>query len=333
MNIEQAKTIPIDLVLHAIGAREPVRTAKGGKDVWFHSPLRKGDSEASFVAHPQRGTWKDFGTGAGGDVIALAQAHLNGASVSEALRWLERFAGESAANVAAHPTKARTTESARFTLVKKKPLSYAPILSYITERGIRIDTARRYCSEIYYQPVAEKRLRPLFGVGFPTDDPNTWEVRSIRGDYKTVIGSKSTTTLFGDAEQEPEALHLFEGFFDFLTYADTCGLRPSEAALILNSAGLARRGLQHLVEASRLRSITSVFTWFDNDPTGRAITQRYADALSARYAVIDMSSRYSEHNDLNAAHVAHKKAATIPSWVPNDSSETLTHDRSFAPHP
>lgn len=327
MNIKQAKTIPIEVVLRAIGAQE-TKAKPDRSDVWFKSPLREGDNDASFVAHPHRGTWKDFGTDQGGDVIALAQAHLNGASVSEALRWLDRFAGESIPEPSfssARPTRSTaprpvatssaTPSGPRYALVKEKGLSYPPIMAYLNERGIGQETARRYCSEVYFQPVGEKRPRPLFGVGFPTDDPDTWEVRGIKGAFKAVIGHKTTTTLYGSDKHDPDTLHVFEGFFDFLTFAHTLGMKPSEAALILNSASLAERGLQLVASSTRLQNLERVFTWFDNDDTGRAITQRYADALSERYNVGDMSAHYNEHEDLNAAHMASRQTGTPRAWT------------------
>ena len=327
MNIKQAKTIPIEVILRAIGAKE-TKAKPDRSDVWFKSPLREGDNDASFVAHPHRGTWKDFGSDQGGDVIALAQAHLNGATVSEALRWLDQFAGSSieppkydttrpTRSTAPRPvaTSSATPSGPRYALVKEKGLGYAPIMAYVNERGISQDTARRYCSEIYFQPVGEKRPRPLFGVGFPTDDPNSWEVRGIKGAFKAVIGHKTTTTLYGSEKNDPDTLHVFEGFFDFLTFADTLQLNSNEAALILNSASLAERGLQLVASSPRLQNLERVFTWFDNDDTGRAITQRYADVLSELHQVGDMSPHYIEHEDLNAAHIDNKSTGRATKWV------------------
>ena len=347
MNIKQAKTIPIEVILRAIGAKE-TKAKPDRSDVWFKSPLREGDNDASFVAHPHRGTWKDFGSDQGGDVIALAQAHLNGASVSEALRWLDQFAGASieAPKIGTtRPTRSTaprqvatssaTPSGPRYALVKEKTFGYAPIMAYMNDRGISQDTARRYCSEVYFQPVGEKRPRPLFGVGFPTDDPNSWEVRGIKGAFKAVIGHKTTTTLYGSEKNDPDTLHVFEGFFDFLTFADTLQLNNNEAALILNSASLAERGLQLVASSPRLQNLERVFTWFDNDDTGRAITQRYADALAERYQVGDMSPHYEGHEDLNAAHINNKQTGRAATWaalrVAIPSRATTSHDTPPGP--
>jgi hypothetical protein len=343
MNIKQAKTIPIEVVLRAIGAQE-TKAKADRSDVWFKSPLREGDNDASFIAHPHRGTWHDFGSGEGGDVIALAQAHLNGASVSEALRWLDRFAGDSIESPRdasrtrtsaplSRPAKVSTPAAPRYELTREKSLGYAPLLAYCNDRGISQATARRYCSEIQFQPVEKKRPRPLFGIGFATDDPDTWEVRGIAGNFKAVIGHKTTSTIYGNDKQDPDTLHVFEGFFDFLTFAETSELQPNEAALVLNSASLAERGLQLVATASRLQNLVRVFTWFDNDDTGRAITQRYADELGPRYQVGDMSPHYSEHQDLNAGHVANKSTGRGPSWKSQPATHTTAplHNVRFNP--
>jgi hypothetical protein len=62
-----------------------------------------------------------------------------------------------------------------------------------------------------------------------------------------------------------------------------------------------------------------LLTWFDNDDTGRAITQRYADALGERYQVGDMSPHYDGHEDLNSAHVANRGTGTTAAWTTNNT--------------
>jgi len=69
MNIQEAKTIRLADYLQSLGY-SPVK--QQGKSLWYKSPLRE-ETEASFKVNTDLNQWYDFGTGKGGNIIALAQ--------------------------------------------------------------------------------------------------------------------------------------------------------------------------------------------------------------------------------------------------------------------
>ena len=75
MSFYELKEIPITDLLTHLGHR-PVSRAKGGRQWFYHSPLRE-DNNASFCVSSDKNLWYDFGTSRGGNVIDLARA-LNG---------------------------------------------------------------------------------------------------------------------------------------------------------------------------------------------------------------------------------------------------------------
>jgi Toprim-like len=306
MNIKQAKSIRIEEVLRAIGAEEE-RAKPDRSEVWYRSPIRKDERTASFKVDALKNTWYDHGMGKGGDVIDLARAHTGG-SVSDALKWLETFDTNNDAASRATPPPVPTTRrpAARpdttgdgYTLRRERDVKYPAILAYAAERGIPQELLRLYCKEVAFDRTgAEKEKRSLFGIGFG-NDANGYEVRGIQGNFKAVIGHKSITTLQSD--DAPTTAHVFEGFFDFLTFARLMKTEPHTMAIVLNSAALAAHGLDAIAKRP---TIERVCTWFDNDERGRAITQDYADALGEKSH--DMGPHYAPSVDLNQFYQDHR---------------------------
>src|SRR5689334_16740655 len=93
MNIEQAKTIPISVILDKLN-RKPQRK-KCHKAVFF-SVFRE-ERTASLWIDNKTNTWRDFGDTKweGGDGIRLVQGYLDSqevnCDVSSALRWLRNM--------------------------------------------------------------------------------------------------------------------------------------------------------------------------------------------------------------------------------------------------
>lgn len=69
MTTQEAKKIRIADYLQSLGY-SPVK--QQGKSLWYKSPFRE-ETEASFKVNIELNQWYDFGTGKGGNIIALAQ--------------------------------------------------------------------------------------------------------------------------------------------------------------------------------------------------------------------------------------------------------------------
>lgn len=72
MTTQEAKKIHIADYLQSLGYN-PVK--QQGKSLWYKSPFRE-ETEASFKVNTELNQWYDFGTGKGGNIIALAQEAL-----------------------------------------------------------------------------------------------------------------------------------------------------------------------------------------------------------------------------------------------------------------
>ena len=87
MSFYELKEIPITDLLTHLG-HKPASRAKGGRQWFYHSPLRE-DNNASFCVSSDKNLWYDFGTSRGGNVIDLARAMNGDCSFKVAASWLE----------------------------------------------------------------------------------------------------------------------------------------------------------------------------------------------------------------------------------------------------
>ena len=68
MRADQARTIPIDVYLERRGV-SPAKTRQGGRELWYHSPIREGDVTPSFKVDTGKNVWFDHGLTRGGNII------------------------------------------------------------------------------------------------------------------------------------------------------------------------------------------------------------------------------------------------------------------------
>ena len=88
MNIAQAKCIPLEQYLERQGLR-PKKTRQGGRELWYHSPIRDGDKTPSFKVDTVKNVWFDHGVAHGGNIIDLVR-EMCSCDVRPALRHLEQ---------------------------------------------------------------------------------------------------------------------------------------------------------------------------------------------------------------------------------------------------
>ena len=307
MRADQAKTIPIDRYLETQGFR-PVKTRQGGRELWYQSPIRDGDSKPSFKVDVILNAWFDHGLGKGGNTLDLA-IELHRSTVSEALAHLEHtrlyspYAQQSlptnirAANPGSTGLKKPAGEKENnppFELLEQKPLEHPALLQYLDKRGINPKVARKYLSQIdFKRPQSHSRY---FALGYPAGDG--CEARNAL--FKGFIGSRKDITLHSKADSP--LLQVFEGFMDFLTYLTIKELDEAEGTVIvLNSGNMRARALPHIQDDR----YSEIRLYLDNDDMGDE-TVRYFLKHGNPDRIADMRSHYAPYSDLNAWHLEHR---------------------------
>ena len=251
----------------------------------YLSPLRK-EHTPSFKVDYAQNLWYDFGLGAGGSIIDLVM-RLERCDFAQALRLLGN--GERTPMAVPVPSSDLPTDPA-LRLLSDIPLRHPALVGYLSSRGIDPIIASACCREVHYAVGG----RNYFAVGF-RNDAGGWELRSAR--FKGGSSPKHITTI----DNQSDTVIAFEGFMDFLAYLS---LKYPERlridAAVLNSVVNLPKAVPFISRHPVIHA------FFDNDEAGRKTTSDLI-RLCPRSEVIDQSSFYSGHKDVNDYLIARIK--------------------------
>ena len=276
--IKEIKSIPLAAFLSRLG-HEPA--ARKGTRLWYRSPLRQ-EHTPSFKVDTAINCWYDFGIGRGGNIIDLAAELYQ----TTDLRYLMRCIANSnpvpsVQTVASSFHQRRSAPSMeRFEIV---PLEHRALVAYLQERGIPAHIAKANCKEAHYSVNG----KPYFAVAFENVN-NGWELRNRY--FKGCRGSKDISYLPWARDGPSSECAVFEGFIDYLS-ALALDIISGADAIILNSVVNVNKAVPYL------KDYTAINCYLDNDNAGQTTLAE----LTAIYGstVIDLSTLYSEFNDLN----------------------------------
>ena len=283
MDIQTAKQISIAEYLHSLGY-SPVR--RQGDNLWYKSPLRE-ETEASFKVNTERNLWYDFATGKGGNIIALAAELYASDHVPYLLEMIARQAPH--VRPVSFSFGGQTLSQPSFRQLEVMPLSSPALFSYLRERGINTELAKRECREVHYLTDG----KPYFAVGFPNRSGG-YEIRNKF--FKGCIAPKDITHI--RQEQTKETCYLFEGFMDYLSFLtlrlERCPDRPEldgQDYIVLNSTASLSKAIRPLGDYEHIHC------FLDNDKAGMEAVQELREEYGMR--IRDASHIYGGYNDLN----------------------------------
>ena len=283
MDIQTAKQISIAEYLHSLGY-SPVR--RQGGNLWYKSPLRE-ETEASFKVNTERNLWYDFATGKGGNIIALAAELYASDHVPYLLEMIARQVPH--VRPVSFSFGGQTLSQPSFRQLEVMPLSSPALFSYLRERGINTELAKRECREVRYLTDG----KPYFAVGFPNRSGG-YEIRNKF--FKGCIAPKDITHI--RQEQTKETCYLFEGFMDYLSFLtlrlERCPDRPDldgQDYIVLNSTSNLSKAIRPLGGYGRIHC------FLDNDKAGMEAVQELREEYGMR--IRDASHIYGGYNDLN----------------------------------
>ena len=283
MTIEESKNIKLADYLHSLGYN-PVK--QQGSSLWYKSPFRE-EKEPSFKVNPDRNLWYDFGLGKGGNIIALAQELYGSDSVPY---LLDRIAQQALhVRPVSFSFRQQSPTQPSFQQLEVVPLSSPALYSYLQERGINTELAKRECREVRYLTGG----KPYFAVGFPNRSGG-YEIRNKL--FKGCIAPKDITHI--RQEQPKETCYLFEGFMDYLSFLtlrlERCPDRPDldgQDYIVLNSTSNLSKAIRPLGGYGRIHC------FLDNDKAGMEAVQELQKEYGLR--IRDVSYIYGGYNDLN----------------------------------
>ncbi|GGG37479.1 transposase [Dokdonia pacifica] len=305
MNIKQAKEkFTLQSLLTSLG-HYPNQKKSKGNDLWYKSPFRPNEQDASFHIDTSKGFYKDFGdTEKGGDLIWFAQMYLKsrggGYSVSDALKWFDDLSGGTqihSFNSKAFRKKVIPLEKQDvYTILSNKEIFSSSLIEYLKQKNIALDLAKKYFRQIYF--LNTKTKKKIYGLGFETR-AGGFDIRTANG-FKTMIGNKDITLIEGCHKNG--ILDVFEGATDFLSLLTLEGRDiPKNDCIILNSGNLYKAA----ADLAKQRGYYKVKLWLDNDEAGHKFQNAILKELNDTekpMSVFSMNHIYKGFKDLNAWH-------------------------------
>ena len=225
--------------------------------------------------------------GRGGNIIALARELY----ASDSLPYLLERIAEQAPSVrpVSFSLGGQPLSKPSFQQLEAVPLSSPALLSYLRQRGINTELAKRECREVRYLTGG----KPYFAVGF-LNRSGGYEIRNKL--FKGCIAPKDITHI--RQEQPKETCYLFEGFMDYLSFLtlrlERCPDRPDldgQDYIVLNSTSNLSKAIQPLGGYGRIHC------FLDNDKAGMEAVQELQKEYGLR--IRDVSYIYGGYNDLN----------------------------------
>ncbi|WP_455085943.1 toprim domain-containing protein [Prevotella nigrescens] len=272
MDARQMREIPIADFLNAMGIHP---TKQKGNALWYSAPYRM-ERRPSFKVDINRNVWFDFGIGKGGDIFDLAGEFIGSKD------FLLRAAFIAKSSTCPLPIIERPQRNEEkepiFEDIWVRPLQDSKLLGYLRERGIFADTVITNCEEVRYR-VHGKRY---YAIGF-RNNAGGLELRNRF--FKGCIPPKDISL----KRNGSEVCAVFEGFMDYLS-AMQLGIIASDW-LVLNSISNVEKAVKVLQGYERIEC------YLDNDEAGQRAFQKLRDSFGDK--VIDRSSLYADHKDLN----------------------------------
>lgn len=279
MNCSEAKKIPIIGFLASQG-KQPVETRNG--QFVYHSPFKEDKTASLYVDYKKYDiqVWKDFSTGAGGNILDLVMKMYN-VDITGALIILQKpdLSKPDLSFFSQQEVKTSNIE-----IKHLQPLQNRALIEYLQSRKITPAKAANYIHEAYYTNYKEQ-VKPFFALAFK-NDKGGFELRSKK--FKGSNSPKAITTIPGTSN----AVHIFEGFIDFLSalehYRTT---KPEGTCIILNSVS----NLESIINT--LKQYQNINLYLDNDQAGN----QAAETIKSRYPNVKDYSKiiYPDHNDFN----------------------------------
>ena len=272
MDVRQMREIPIADFLSAMGIHP---TKQKGNVLWYSAPYRM-ERRPSFKVDINRNVWFDFGIGKGGDIFDLAGEFIGSEDFLLRAAFIARN-GAYPLPIIEHPQRNEEKEPV-FNDIWVRPLQDTRLLGYLEERGINAHVAIPNCEEVRYR-VRGKRY---YAIGF-RNRSGGMELRNRF--FKGCIPPKDISLKCNVAD----VCAVFEGFMDYLS-AMQLGIIASDW-LVLNSVSNVEKAVKVLQGYERIEC------YLDNDEAGQRAFQKLRDSFGDK--VIDRSSLYADHKDLN----------------------------------
>ena len=305
MRAKEARDISISEYLDYEGIK-PAKQRLSGRELWYSSPLRTGDSHPSFKVDTVKNLWFDFGLFKGGNIVDLV-CELTNSTVKQALAILDRSEANKGVNyrrikpTTPLPSKspvqtslldekksiAGEKEKGSLELIQVTELQKPYLLEYLQFRKIDLAVARLYLKQISFKP--PHTVKSYYALGFPSGDGFEARNKVFKG-FVGMIKEISTINL-----ENNNSLSIFEGFMDFLAFLSYRKITNfKNSVIILNTVNLRKQAL----DVINGYNFSKVYLFLDNDEAGERTKQFFIENIK-NTPITDKSSLYKNYKDFN----------------------------------
>lgn len=272
----------------------PKLQKKGGLELWYCSPLHA-ERTPSFKVHTGKNVWFDYALGRGGKLIELYKQLKNENDINNIVYF---FNNEYKGGVYQAPKeflekKETEKESPDEILEEIFPVKNVKLWDYLRGRKIDFDIAREYLTEVHYKSNGKN----WYALGFKCDNAG-YELRNPFS--KRNINGKNITTIKNGSNK----VKLFEGMFDFLSYASEHKSTYKDYDYIVLNTSAFVQGMYNNIHKkeedylyNHLIKYERIDTYFDNDDTGVKITHLMEKIFSGVNNFSVLFEKYKDYNE------------------------------------
>ena len=305
---------PIEAVLSFYG-----KDTSHDRSYHYFSPFRE-ETNRSFHVNPRKNVWYDFGLAEGGGVLTLV-IKLAGCEAEDAFDILAQMNTSFIPSYAYRSPSSARKEPERSIIIDHKAGEFRRkgLLKYAAERGISKDTLDRFCVQITFHSVYSPTLKH-YAIGF-ANQAGGYVLRS-----NSVKKCSASGISIIKSDEQAEAVAVFEGFFDFLSWIEDQGIGdlPCDVC-ILNSVSNLKRALEFL------SAHKEIHLYLDNDRAGEdAAAQIECFCVNDESRVVKMShlfDGYKDYNEMLTVKTTTHKSHSYGNYITERRSEQTEQDQ------
>ncbi|WP_298822909.1 toprim domain-containing protein [uncultured Capnocytophaga sp.] len=272
----------------------PDKSKKGGLELWYCSPLRS-EHTASFKVHTGKNVWFDYPQKVGGKLVELCRL-LKNMDINEVVYYFNNEYKGGATPIIEHYRNSEVeqeNDNGDEILNEIKPIENRKLYDYLRSRNVNFDIAKEYLTEVHYLSGGKR----YYSLGFRCDNAG-YELRNCYS--KRNINGKNFSTIKNGSEK----VKMFEGFFDFLSYASEHKETYKDYDyIVLNTVAFVQSMYNNLNRETNsslyknLLGYNRIDTYFDNDGAGKEITKLMENLFDGVNNFSVLFDKYDDYND------------------------------------
>lgn len=274
----------------------------GNAKALYRSPISK-EKQPSFWVYFKTNTWYDYAIPAGGDLQEFACRYLKftgeAHTPADVMRWTVNMSGNRLPFADTDNNVLSFSKSDAPVLIGKSAehIRFMGLIRYLEGLGIPVSLACRYAKEL--KVFNRKTGKTFIAIGVLNENGGY----NLYNPFFNGSIAPYGITFFRGASPRSRNIHVFKNIFDFLSVLTRLGYQAWEHdTIILHANSNAQLAAPYV----RNYGYKAMYTWMDNDESGRKATAILHGFLLSQPGLVHlkMNRVYEDFHSVNAWHVA-----------------------------